>query len=248
MIDSLTINGNAVELRKKMGVDAYSPLDIFALVSNEKDLTIIFYPMTQNISGMCIREKNNRVIAVNSTSSYGRQRFTLAHELCHLYFHKTLKKVVCGKNFNSTKDPLEKEADSFASYFLAPHEALRHFVNENFKKKSLDISELVQIEQYFGLSREAMLYRLKLDGYLITAKTEEVKREVRKSALRLGYDDKLYVPTPEKKQHEVFGKYIQLAEELYEKEKISNGKYEELLMDAFRADLVYGMENEDCFD
>lgn len=36
------------------------------------------------------------------------------------------------------------------------------------------------------------------------------------------------------------GKYIGLVEELKNKDLISTGKYEELLLDGFRGDLVYG--------
>ena len=41
-----------------------------------------------------------------------------------------------------------------------------------------------------------------------------------------------------------YGNYINQVEELYSKGLISNGKYEELLLDAFRTDLVYGDEEE----
>ena len=38
--------------------------------------------------------------------------------------------------------------------------------------------------------------------------------------------------------------HIEKAEELYEKELVSTGKYEQLLLTAFRPDLVYGEEFE----
>ena len=41
-----------------------------------------------------------------------------------------------------------------------------------------------------------------------------------------------------------FGKYIKIAEELKDKNLISKGKYEELLLDAFRGDIVYGLNTE----
>ncbi len=39
-----------------------------------------------------------------------------------------------------------------------------------------------------------------------------------------------------------FGKYIKIAEELRQKSLISKGKYEELLLDAFRSDIVYVLD------
>jgi hypothetical protein len=62
---------------------------------------------------------------------------------------------------------------------------------------------------------------------------------------KLGYDDTLYTPTPEDKQYATFGKYIRLAEELKDRELVSTGKYEELLLNGFRADIVYGFDTEE---
>lgn len=47
-----------------------------------------------------------------------------------------------------------------------------------------------------------------------------------------------------------FGKYIKLAEELKSKEAISQGKYEELLLEGFRSDIVYGsnLDEEEVYD
>ena len=39
-----------------------------------------------------------------------------------------------------------------------------------------------------------------------------------------------------------YGRYIKRAEDLLSRGLISDGKYEELLLEAFRADLVYGLD------
>jgi Zn-dependent peptidase ImmA (M78 family) len=80
MKEKIELNAEAVSLRKYFGEDADSPIDIFTLLHNSEDLTIVFYPMSDRISGICVRDKNNKIIGVNSNSTYGRQRFTAAHE------------------------------------------------------------------------------------------------------------------------------------------------------------------------
>ncbi|MEN6317126.1 MAG: toxin-antitoxin system, toxin component, partial [Clostridiaceae bacterium] len=60
----------------------------------------------------------------------------------------------------------------------------------------------------------------------------------------LGYDDTLYKPLPTEKQYMTYGFYIQQADEAFRKGLISSGKYEELLLSAYRSDLVYGDESE----
>lgn len=48
----------------------------------------------------------------------------------------------------------------------------------------------------------------------------------------------------ESKKEMVLGHYIKSTEQLLENNRISQGKYEELLLDAFRYDIVYGLDEE----
>ena len=252
MKEIIQINAEATSLRKHFGEDAYSPIDIFSLISNYENLTVVFYPMSERISGICIRDDENKIIAINSLSSYGRQRFTAAHELYHLFYHEDFNKVICAKDIDINKDIQEIEADIFASYFLAPYAALTDFINDKLQKQKgeLDVNDIVRIEQYFGLSRQATLWRMTKDGYLSRKDADEMKTGIIRSAIKLGYDDTLYVPSHESKQYFTLGKYVKLVEDLKGKELISNGKYEELLLGAFRGDIVYGLvaEGEESYD
>lgn len=150
------------------------------------------------------------------------------------------------------KDTSEKEADVFASFFLAPYEALAHFIKHKLGRDrgSLELDDVIRIEQFFGLSRQATLWRLINDGYLTRKKADTMKRGVIASALRLGYDSKLYLPSPKEKQYITFGKYINLIEQLKNRGLVSRGKYEELLLDGFRGDIVYGLgaQKEEKYD
>lgn len=252
MKEKIELNSEAINLRKEFGEDSNSPIDIFSLIHNNDDLTIVFYPMSSRLSGICIRDGKNKIIGVNSNSTYGRQRFTIAHELYHLFFHEDFKNIVCFTDLEMNKDPQEKEADMFASYFLAPYEALSHFIKNKLGKErhELNIEDVVKIEQNFGVSRQAILWRLVNDRYLSYEKANFMKSGIIASAKRLGYDDELYTPTPEDKQYATFGKYIKLAEELKNKDAISQAKYEELLLNGFRSDIVYGsnLEEEEVYD
>ncbi len=93
MKEKIELNSEAITLRKELGEDANSPIEIFSLVHNNDDLTIVFYPMSSRMSGICIRDGKNKTIGVNSTSTYGRQRFTIAHELYHVFFHENFKRL-----------------------------------------------------------------------------------------------------------------------------------------------------------
>jgi Zn-dependent peptidase ImmA (M78 family) len=251
--DRLELNSNAIYLRRKIfNEDIFSPVDIFALMNDTDNLTLVFYPMSDRLSGMCIKEGPNKIIAINSKQSYGRQRFTAAHELYHLFFEDNVKSVICEKGVGSFKSDSEKEADVFASYLLAPYDALRSYIEKNRlgAKREWALEDVIKIEQFFQLSHQATLYRLVYDGYINNEKANLLKNNIIQKALRLGYDDKLYRPSPEEKQYFSTGEYIKKVEELGSKGLISSGKYEELLLDAFRADIVYnlGEEGKELYD
>lgn len=250
--DELSFQAN--DLRRKFGEDIFSPIDIFPLLQTHEDKTLIFYPLSSNISGMCIRNHSgDQIIAINSKSTYGRQRFTAAHELYHLYVQEGFKSVVCGFDIGHGMDEEEKNADCFASYFLAPNDGLRTFIEKILKKgrnNSLSIDDVVRIEQYFGMSRQATLYRLVGDKYIKLDYANSLKTKIIASARNLGFDEKLYIPSQEEKQYFTIGNYIKIAEKLRRNGIISIGKYEEFLLEAFRSDMVFTIdgENQELYD
>lgn len=237
-MDNLELNAKAIELRKQFGEDENSYVDIFALANQIPYLSLLLYPMGDHISGVCIKNTNSNLIAINSTMSYGRQRFSLGHEFYHLFFDESDGATISAKTFD-TDNENEKTADRFASYFLAPYNALR-FAIMKFNHKELTLKEVISLEQLFGISHKAMLWRLVNDGYLTKSQAEKMKGGVLSFAKLYGYDDKLYLPSNETTQKRTYGNYIVQAEELKNNDLISVGKYEELLIDAFRYDIVYG--------
>lgn len=239
-MDKLDLHSKASSLRKKLGEDSTSPIDIFSATKSIENLTVVFYPMSNNMSGICVKNGDQPIIAINSTMSLGRQRFSLAHELYHLYYDISSHMTVSQKAIGSS-NVIEKQADCFASFFLLPEDALRSLLENN---KELTLEKIVYIEQLYGMSRQAILYRLVEGNYITQKDTEKYASGVIRTAMSLGYDDALYKPQPIEKQYMTYGCYIKMATHLYEEEVISTGKYESLLLSAFRDDLVYGNIDE----
>ncbi|MDD3139037.1 MAG: ImmA/IrrE family metallo-endopeptidase [Lachnospiraceae bacterium] len=234
-IDSMAIN-----LRKELVEDSMSPIDIFSMAKTMPDLTTVLYPLGSSISGMCIKGKGINLIAINSGMSLGRQRFSMAHEFYHLRYDTEVKKSVCSTAIDGG-DEKEREADMFASHFLLPSAALYNVLKDS---KTVSLEQVVWLEQHFGLSRQAILYRLKSEGKIDSTLYNKMQVDVQYSASKLGYDTDLYKATPKSSNMKTTGQYIRMADELYSGERISTGKYEEILLDAFREDLVFGDDEE----
>lgn len=246
-MDHSRLMTQAAILRKRLGEDSSSPIDIFAMAQSIEGLTIVYYPLGENLSGMCIKgQEDNNLIAINSSMTLGRQRFSMAHEFYHLYYDDNMISV-CAKKIDSGKD-IERSADMFASYFLMPDAALQVRAEQYAKKhtdEELSLNDVIRIEQYFGVSHQAAVYRLMHTPFLSESTGNSFLVEaVRNRAEALGYSSDLYRPSPEEKRYMTYGNYISQAEQVLEKGLVSEGKYEELLIDAFRSDLVYGDDEE----
>lgn len=245
MVDRADLMTRAIQYRKELGEDSNSPIDIFSLAQNIERLTLVHYPMGDSISGMCIKGKNgDRVIAINSAMSLGRQRFSLAHEFYHLRYDDNMMSV-CGKKIGAGSE-IEKEADMFASFFLIPAAELESKSAQLASKhedRKLSLDDIIKLEQYFGVSHQAMVISLKESTFMDRARIEDyLTCSVSNRAVLMGYNTELYRPLPKEKQYKTYGHYINQADQLLQKDLISIGKYEELLLTAFRHDLVYGEE------
>lgn len=239
------LNSLSLKIRRLWGEDAYSPIDIFAIVNGwkEKKITIIKYPMSSRISGMCTKEKEDIVICINSTMSYGRQRFTLAHELYHVLF-ENVTRVICDMSLSSDKSISEKEADMFASYLLMPFDALSQYsdkIDDNW-----NLENIIDAEQFFQISHQAMLNRLVYDKHVDASQIEQYRGiSIASVATKYGYGKELYFPSSENRKYFTTGEYIRKVEKMAENNLISEGKREEMLLDAYRADIVYDYDGED---
>jgi len=87
------------------------------------------------------------------------------------------------------------------------------------------------------LMRDGMIGQSEADAYR--------EYTVSRVAAKLGYSKELYQATKEGEQYFTTGEYIRKVEQAAERDFISFGKREELLMDAYRADIVYDFDEGD---
>lgn len=79
----------------------------------------------------------SRVILVNSSNSFVRQRFTIAHELGHLQLHtvKMDREIIVSSEKNAGR--LETEANAFAAALLMP----KRLIYQHLIRETTDIGE-----------------------------------------------------------------------------------------------------------
>ena len=112
---------------------------------------ILFFSHQQSL------ELNKKRINLEfSAKPLPRQRFTLAHELGHIFLKHSKRDLYDAEEVreigeeltDQSKPPKEKEADAFASELLIPRDKL--------KKYEADIKDIDKLAAIFHVSKEAM--------------------------------------------------------------------------------------------
>lgn len=229
----------AIRARLEYKFDMTSPIDIFGTLQQKENYTFVFIPMDNQIAGFSNRHKDHFIIVINSNDNEGRKNFTCAHELYHLLFEYDEQ----GNYIKSTDS--ETMANVFASYFLVPEDALYIYLGNNklLEKSKISVNDIVNIEKHFGVSRQAILIRLLDRGLINQEQFDEFSKNVISSVKKAGGDVNRYVNGEPIKVTQ--GEYIKIAKQLLESGKISRGKYEEYMIDAFNFSEIFGDSGEE---
>lgn len=216
----------ASKFRLENGLSLSEPIALKSLLQKLNILTA-FRPLSENFYGLSIRSKDDkRFMLINYNTSKGRQHFTIAHELFHLYFENYLKPRVCNKE--SQNEPSEINANYFASALLIPREGLlKELTPQEIETKKISLARIIYLEQYYSVSRRSILIRLSQLGYLSKKLYEEYKPlPVKETAREYGYDTSLY---EKGSRNLLIGSFGEKAKELFDKGKISEGHYLEII-------------------
>jgi Zn-dependent peptidase ImmA (M78 family) len=231
----------AIEARNELGIGQLDSINIFKLLKNRENISIITTPLKGDISGIFMRKGDTGLVIINSRRSLGHQYFTAAHEYYHLKYNHGMTGRLCAINKYDEDYEVELEANSFASYFLVPDDALRYYLNSRLQDSSRqpNMRDLIYLENYFAVSHALMLLRLKNMGVISEAEADQMKTGVTSAAIRLGNSPALYQDTADQGMV-IYSNYAELAEELLEAEKITYGKYEELMLEGGYGEILFG--------
>ncbi|MEW2919975.1 XRE family transcriptional regulator [Muricauda sp. ANG21] len=209
----------ANEIRSYMGLGRGPIKDLVNLL--EKFGVIIYFfdyefisSQNKNFDGVSFYVKGTPVILINNKIQNARKLFTIAHELLHLIAHNH------NDVFISKDRDIEKEANQFASEFLAPKSMLM----DEFS--NLTLEHLFQLKAYWKISIGAILYKAK--------ETVMSKDQYRRWVTRLAPYRKNEPNDFEISKPKVLANMIQIVKELFDGESfyaelgISREKFNEL--------------------
>lgn len=154
----------AKRAREALGLGDGPIGDLTAIIEEHIGAHVLVEPLPPGVHGFCAVCPSAdglpaaAVIIVNGDDVSGRQRFTLAHELCHLLADDPVDVEVLSSQ--TEKSPAEHRADAFAVAFLAPEEGVRRAVGS----QPFDEALIRRMSRLFGMSHQAMTRRLEEVG------------------------------------------------------------------------------------
>lgn len=213
---------------EKLGVNPTEPINIKGAL-RKLNVVVMYRPLSEACCGLSVqaKEDNKQFILVNSNMSRGRQHFTVAHEFFHFFYDDDPAPHLCNDD-EGIRDVSEKNANAFASALLLPRTGVLSWLSpDELTSKAIDMCKLIRMEQYYGVSRYAMLIRLKTLKLISLPVFENLKAvNVMESVQQLGHDISLYMKGNE---NLVIGDFGEKAKRLLDSDKISEGHYNELI-------------------
>lgn len=234
-----TAENLAVKMRGMLHLSDSEPINIKTVLRKLRILTL-FRPLSDTLYGLSAKSYDAewKFILVNSNTMQGRQNFTVAHELYHLYYDDDPHIHFCREGL---PDSSERSANLFAGAFLMPRSGLiQRIPDQELLSRDLSLTTLLDLEALFAVSHTAMLVRLKELKLIRPELFEKYStiKVIREANLR-GMDVGLYMKGNEGM---IIGDFGAKAKELYDRELISEGHYVELMNM-----IGYGCEeSQDC--
>lgn len=146
---------NASQVLRKYHGDQSYPIDVLS-IAKQAGASVIFCDLSGLAGEFILENTDQPIIKINANDIDVRQRFTLAHELGHMFLeHGSRHRKDGNSNFNVLGDPIEMQANSFAAELLMPIEFINHMLYK------LKITNVARMAKEFNVSAAAMHYRLK---------------------------------------------------------------------------------------
>lgn len=161
----------ALRLRDEQELGDGPITDLAALVELSH-VPVVYEPLPQGFCGLNVRYDDNgrayRAIVVNCNDYWPRQRYTLAHELCHGLYDDP-GHVIVDLIDVPEKDLVELRAETFARHLLLPSEAVQREMADARRAREPLAVTVPRLMLTYGISRAALLNALLADQAITDA-------------------------------------------------------------------------------
>ena len=254
----------AEEERRRLGL-GHAPLPDMSDLLESQGIRTGLVALSDDISGLTLSDRKvGAFVVANRAHHHLRRRFSFAHEYAHVVADRDRSGLI--SRSSARDDLVEMRANAFAANFLMPEDGLRQFVTGLGKGKpsrtlaevfdetgslnvegrsepgtqTIQLYDVVQLAHHFGVSRLAVLFRLRNLRLLTEAEFDRLKvlddrGNGKQLASLLGLSAVDHAETRREFKHRFLG----LALEAFRRDELSRGKLRELVaMAGFEAEAL----------
>lgn len=156
----------ADRVRAVLGLRDQDPVGELVALVEQFGIPVAFLPLPPNVHGLNVRDLRSggadRVVLVSSADVWAKQRYTLAHELCHALYDDQDQLIV-----DRAEEPEalpEWRAESFARHLLLPRRAVVAAVRTAPSGGGGWGRAVATLMARYGVSRDATVIALSEDG------------------------------------------------------------------------------------
>jgi len=223
----------AERLRRSMDLGNIPAVSLLTTLEETYGVKIFYEPLPSETDGdssaACARGDFGAAVLIDSSEAPWRRNFNLAHELFHLITWDAVE-AAWTRDAPPGGEPdwyesLERLANRFAAVLLLPADSLLSHWNARVDNGSIRYVDVIELARKFGVSTQALLYRMVGLRYLRTEEVERVLADPEFVRLDRRSQAEHWGPPPEPLPE----RYLRLAYQAYEREIIGPSKLAEFL-------------------
>jgi Zn-dependent peptidase ImmA (M78 family)/transcriptional regulator with XRE-family HTH domain len=157
--DDLSLSRYAARISRALDLGKRPALSLQQVLEQDFLIKVIYCDLENYGSAASILDDHlGAVVVINSSEASWRRNYDLAHEIFHLATWKFASpaEMVDQPYFNE----IERKADSFAANLLLPAEEVKNEIQERIKDHKIASADIVDIARDFGVSFQALIYRM----------------------------------------------------------------------------------------
>ncbi|MGK5086330.1 XRE family transcriptional regulator [Bdellovibrionota bacterium FG-2] len=218
----------AEEIRSDLDLGDYPATALVKVLEEKYGIKFFFNELGGNGSAASSVSDYGQCVLISSSEPAWRQHFSIAHELFHIitWNDELLEHVGSDKDLWNKNESL---ANAFAAGLLVPTEALHREIRLLPKKNKLNDAGIVSIARQFGVSLEALLWRMA--GLNIISRDSVKKTIVDEKLHSLDQESRAEAHMP----YYLSNRFVRMAYVAYENGEISRARLAKILSQSLSA-------------
>ena len=158
-INNKAANQKGEEIATSLNLGYRPAVNLDRAIEDDLGIKLLYADLEGVASAAATKGDFGYAIVVNREDAPWRRNFNIAHELFHILCSET-HPIEAQCEQETSMNRFEKAADAFAAGLLMPADSIREAVRPYVEKGQMSNTEFIALAQEFGVSSQALIWRL----------------------------------------------------------------------------------------